>query len=169
MGGILTLGAVSAPGVFQFLRAHEAETLAPQLFGVLLARFAFVALVCGALALCTWLMEGLIAKPTERSQVLWRLQGACVLLMLGLALYLQFGALPELLRDQMAVIQESIESGVALSARGIEGKSVMRLHYDAVHQNYTRLTMIIFWLGAASLAAFAWRLSLPEKNARITE
>ena len=89
--------------------------------------------------------------------------------MLAVALYLQFGALPELVRDQMAVIKESIETGVALSARGIEGKSAMRLHYDALHQNYTRWTMIVFWLGAAALALFAWRLSLPQKNASITK
>jgi hypothetical protein len=33
------------------------------------------------------------------------------------------------------------------------------LRFDALHENYSRLTMVIFWLGAASLGAFAARVS----------
>ena len=169
LGGILFLGAVSAPAIFQFLRAQNAEPLAPQLFGVILARFSVVALVCGVLALCAWLIDGLAARPAGRGQILWRGQGGCIFFMLAVALYLQFGALPELLHNQMAVIKESIETGIALSAHGTAGKSAMRLRYDVLHQNYSSLTMVIFWLGTASLAALTWRVSLLEKMARVTE
>ena len=164
LGGILFLGAVSAPGIFRFLRAQGQEALAPQLVGVLVARFAPVALAFGILALVGWVLEKGLTRREAQRQSLWRTlwigQGAGVMTMLGLALYLNFGALPQLLRDQQAVIQESKATGTALSARGTENKSPARLRFDALHENYSRLTMIIFWLGAASLGAFATRISL---------
>jgi hypothetical protein len=159
LGGIIFLG-VGAMTIFPFLRAQNVEPLAPQLFGVILARFSGVALILGALTLVAWLIEGWATMPRGRGQILWRIQGACVLVMLALSLYLKFGALPALLHDQMAVIAESARTGVALSAHGTEGKSAMRLRYDALHRSYSSLTMVIFCLGVTSLASFAWRLSL---------
>ena len=167
LGGILFLGAVSAPGIFKFCRAHDVEALAPQLVGVLVARFAPVSLVFGALALLAMLAEVISmpvsAKRQATRRLLWRGQAIGVLAMLGVAFYLNFVALPQLLSDQEAVMRESAANGTTLSARGTEGKSATRLRFDALHQRYSSLTMIIFWLGAASLAAFAWRVSLPEK------
>lgn len=173
LGGILFLGAVSAPGIFKFLRAENQEALAPQLVGVLVARFAPVSLVFGVLALLGWLLDSVLATPNTRVRAwwkpLWMGQGAGVFTMLALALYLNFGALPQLLRDQQAVIQESKATGTTLSARGIAGKSPARLRFDALHNSYSHLTMIIFWLGAASLAAFAGRVSLNEKRQDLSE
>lgn len=159
LGGIVFLGAVTAPQIFRFLRSHHAEPLAPSLFGEILARFAVFALVLGGVALLGWLLDGLFSKPQGRGQLLWKLQGGATLLMLAISLYLQAVALPSLLLNQDAVIQESIKTGVALSARGVEGKSEMRRRYDALHRNYTTLTMAVFYIGAASLAALMWRLS----------
>jgi hypothetical protein len=168
LGGIAFLGAVTAPLIFRFLRSQNLEPLAPQLFGVILERFSIVGLVCGVLALCAWLLDGAMSKPAQGRRTLWSAQGGCTGLMLAVALYLQLGALPALLHDQMAVIKESQETGIVLSAHGTEGKSAMRLRYDALHQRYSGLTMVIFWLGAAGLVAFAWRVTLPDEKASNT-
>src|SRR5687767_872220 len=115
LGGIMFLGAVSAPGIFKFLRAQGQEALAPQLVGVLVERFAPVSLVFGVLALLGWLLESAMAGPNTRSRhswkPLWLGQGAGLCSMLGLALYLNFVALPQLLRDQKTVIAESKATG----------------------------------------------------------
>jgi ABC-type Fe3+-siderophore transport system permease subunit len=163
MGGIITLGAVGASSTFKFLREHGQETLAPQLFGVMLSRFAVVSLVLGALALISWILDGALSRPIARGKILWMVQGACVVVMIGIALYLRQAALPVLLRDQMEVIAESLKTGVPLAASGIEGKSAMRLQYDALHRSYTLLTQIIFYLGAGALLCFAARLSERQK------
>jgi uncharacterized membrane protein len=166
LGSLLFLGPIGAPGIFKFLRAQNQEALAPQLVGVLVERFAPVSLVLGALALLSWLIEGLMKqeKRQPRWKRLWMGQGACVMGMLALALYLNLMALPQMLRDQKAVIEESRATGTELSARGMQGKSEARRRFDTLHENYRRLTTIIFCLGAASLAAFAGRVSLNEKR-----
>ena len=166
LGGILFLGPIAAKGIFVFLEAQGQKALAPQLVGVLVQRFAPVSLVFGVLALTGWLLESALVERKERStskwRPLWMGQGAGVVAMLGLALYLNFGALPQLLRDQQAVIRESAATGTALSASGTQNKSPARLRFDALHENYSRLTMVIFWLGAASLGALAGRVSLRD-------
>ncbi len=175
LGGIIFLGAVSAPGIFKFCRAHGVEALAPQIIGVLVARFAPVSLVFGGLALLGYLIEVILRPPSRQNQnqaphrVLWLGQGAGITMMLVVALYLNFVALPQLLSDQEAVIRESAATGTTLSVRGTENKSATRLRFDALHQRYSRLTMGIFWLGALSFAAFSWRVSLPEESVRIVK
>ena len=166
LGSLFFLGPIGAPGIFKFLRAQNQEALAPQLVGVLVERFAPVSLVLGALALLSWFIEGLIKqeKRQPRWKHLWIGQGACVITMLALALYLNLMALPQMLRDQKAVIEESRTTGTELSARGMQGKSEARQRFDTLHENYRRLTTIIFCLGAVSLAAFAGRVSLNEKR-----
>lgn len=166
LGGILFLGAVSAPAIFHFLRDQGQAPLAPQLFGVMLVRFAFVGFACAGLALVAWLIEGVAARPVGRALTLWRVQGLCLAVMLSLSLYLHLGVLPVLLRDQTAVIAESLKTGVALSAKGTEGKSQMRLRYDAQHENHKRLTSVVLFIGIAALASFAGRLSVanPQKS-----
>ncbi len=170
LGGIVFLGAVSAPAIFKFCRAHNVEILAPQIVGALVARFAPLSLVFGAALLFAWIIEGLLARPANRARRLWLAQGVCVAAMLGLALYLNFGALPELVREQGAVIRESMASGTPLGAASgaVPGvvKSAARRHFDTLHENYTRLTMVIVWLGLAALLSFVWRLSLPAGENR---
>lgn len=166
LGGLLFLGPIGAPGIFKFLRAQDQEALAPQLVGVLVERFAPISLILGALTVLSWLVEGLIKqeKRLPRWKRLWIGQGACVITMLALALYLNLIALPQMLRDQKAVIEESKATNTELSVRGTEGKSAARQRFDVLHENYKHLTTIIFGLGAASLILFTARVSLRDEQ-----
>ncbi len=168
LGGILFLGAVSAPAIFRFCRAHGVETLAPQLVGALVARFGPLTIVLGVVLCVAWLGDGLLSRGNRppRERLLWRAQGVCLLAMVGLALYLNFAALPELLREQTTVLRESLATGTPLSASpgaAAEGaKSAARLRFDALHERYSQLTMVIFWLGVTALAALSARLTSAE-------
>jgi hypothetical protein len=82
--------------------------------------------------------------------------------MLGLALYLNQAVLPEMLANQAEVIRESAATGTPLSASADVAKSAVRQNFDMLHQRYSNLTMVVFWLGAATLAAFSLRLSARE-------
>lgn len=157
LGGILFLGAVSAPAIFRFCRAHGVESLAPQIVGALVERFGPLSAVLGVVLCLAWLAEGIVIGKTTRK--VWLMQGCCLSAMLVLALYLNFVALPELLLNQAAVIRESASNGTPLTIAPNVAKSAARLHFDALHQRYSQLTMLIFWLGAAVLALFSWRLS----------
>lgn len=157
LGGILFLGAVSAPAIFRFCRAHGVESLAPQIVGALVARFGPLSAVLGVVLCLAWLADGRFSGKVAHK--LWLAQGCFLGAMLALALYLNFGALPELLREQAAVIHESVVNGTPLTTAPNALKSAARLHFDTLHQRYSQLTMVIFWLGAAALALFSWRLS----------
>ena len=177
LGGILFLGAVSAPAIFRFCRAHDVESLAPQLVGALVARFGPLTVALGVVLCLAWLFDGWLSRFRRTAQervaqerLLWRAQGVCLSAMLTLTLYLNFVALPELQREQGAVIRESIATGTPLGASAgasaSGAKSAARLHFDALHQRYSQLTMAVFWLGVAALFALSWRLSSAEYYSR---
>ena len=168
LGGILFLGAVSAPAIFRFCRAHGVEPLAPQLVGALVARFGPLTVTLGVVLCVAWAFDGLFshcgrtAQERAPARLLWRVQGVCLLAMLSLTLYLNFAALPELLREQGAVIRESVATGTSLNATTGGAKSAARLRFDALHQRYSQLTMVVFYLGVTALAVLSWRLSNAE-------
>lgn len=165
LGGILFLGAVSAAVLFPFCRAHGVESLAPQIFGEQMKVFGWITIVLGVVLCIAWVTEGWLGGKNARK--LWLAQGCCLGAMLVLTLYLNFAALPELLHEQTAVIRESAANGTTLTVAPDALKSAARLHFDALHQRYSQLTMLIFWLGAVALALFSWRLSRDEPRQRI--
>ena len=167
MGGIIFLGAVSAPAIFRFCRAHGVESLAPQIVGALVARFGPLSAILGVVLCVAWLAESALGvrRGPQNARKLWLAQGCCLAAMLALALYLNFDALPTLLREQAAVIAESAANGTPLTTAPGVAKSAVRLHFDTLHQRYSLLTMVIFWIGAAALALFSWRLSRDESAA----
>src|SRR5512144_238945 len=86
LGGMVVLGAIVAPATFQVLQASAPETgraLAGELFGVVLARFHYVAYAAAALLLLTMAAMALLG-PRPRGLAV---RSAIVAVMLGVAIY----------------------------------------------------------------------------------
>ena len=69
LGGMLTLGALVAPTIFQVLQTHElvdGRVLAGDVFGAILARFHYVGYAAGAVLLLTLFMMRLLG-PRPRA------------------------------------------------------------------------------------------------------
>jgi uncharacterized membrane protein len=153
VGGIVFLGAIMAPAAFGISRA-----LGPQLVGAALARFTPATYICGVLMLLAWAGEGgLNRRRSGRNESrvaghkLWWAQGACMLVMLAVALYLGRVLTPRLNSLQPPAIN-AITRGAPL--RGTD-----KAAFDAAHQRYTQLTKLNLWLGIATLFLLSLRTS----------
>ena len=132
LGGMLILGAIVAPTIFEVLQAHApaaGRELAGDAFGVMLARFHYVAYGAGVLLLLMLgAMRVLGPRPAHGG-----IRAAIVVIMLGIALY-----------SGMVVLQQinavQAEAG-GLPSRLPEGDA-RRVRFDALHLLSTRLMML---------------------------
>ncbi|MGE0445793.1 MAG: DUF4149 domain-containing protein [Vicinamibacterales bacterium] len=129
LGGMVVLGAVVAPTIFQVLQAGDAangRALAGAAFEATLVRFHTVAYVSGGLLLLTLaLMRILGPKPVHfNARVL------IVLAMLGLAMYSGWVVLGRI---------DEIQAAVGTLPSRLPAGDPRRLEFDSLHTLATRL------------------------------
>lgn len=132
LGGMIVLGALVAPATFQVLQASAPETgraLAGELFGVVLARFHYIAYGAAALLLVTMAAMALLG-PRPRGLAL---RFAIVAAMLGVALYSGVIVLGNINATQRAV--------GTLPSKLPQGDP-RRTRFDELHTLSTRLMMV---------------------------
>ena len=140
LGGMVILGAIVAPTLFQVLQAAAPEagrTLAGQAFGAILSRFHYAAYASGGLLLFTL---GLMAMLGPRPRG-FAVRVLLICLMLGVALYSGMVVL-----DNVDAIQR--EAGTLPSL--LPAADIRRIRFDALHVLSTRL-MAFNILGALVL------------------
>jgi len=132
LGGMVTLGAIVAPTIFQVLQANEpvgGRELAGEVFGTILTRFHYVAYGAGVVLLLTLFAMRLLG-PRPRA---FGVRAAIVAAMLVTALYSGFIVL-----QQIDAVQQE--------AGGLPSKlppdDVRRLRFDELHVRSTRLLLL---------------------------
>jgi hypothetical protein len=134
LGGMVTLGAVVAPAVFQVLPLREPEAgriLAGAVFGAALGRFHYVAYACGAVILITLVAMAVLGPRPASFAVRTALAG----FMLGIALYsglFVLGSVDRLQRD----------IGVNVAPSSLPASDGRRVRFDQLHLLSTRLMMV---------------------------
>lgn len=175
LGGIAFAGAV-APLLFRVARENGVEAVAPQMFGAMLARFGFITLICALLMLGGWLGETRASRAPlslwpQRARSLWIAQGILTMVMLAVALYLSLGLLPRMNTLQREFLPQFRQGAASQTSANRDltipklDNSAPRQEFERGHVNSTRLTMLCFWLGIATLACFSARSILPRTKA----
>jgi hypothetical protein len=134
LGGMVILGAVVAPTVFQVLQAREPDTgrvLAGAVFATALTRFHYVAYACGGVILVTLIVMAVLG-PRPAS---FAVRTVLVSVMLGVALY--SGLI--VLRSADHIRQEL---GLNVSPSSLPAGDVRRIRFDQLHLLSTRLMMV---------------------------
>ena len=142
LGGMVVLGAVVAPTIFQALQAQDpiaGRALAGDAFGAMIGRFHYVAYGAGALMLLA--MAGMALLGPRPAQ--FAIRTAIVMAMLGVAVYSGLVVLTRI--DQ---VQQ--EAGVLPSRLPVTDSR--RIEFDSLHELSTRLMMIN--MGAALVLLF---------------
>ncbi|MGH9349824.1 MAG: DUF4149 domain-containing protein [Vicinamibacterales bacterium] len=142
LGGMVILGAVVAPTVFQVLQARDPEAgrvLAGAIFGATLGRFHYVAYACGVVLLVSLVAMALIGPRPTQFAVRTLLAG----IMLGVAVYSGVVVLGSVERLQHDI-------GAAVSIASLPAGDARRVRFDQLHLLSTRL-MMINMLGALVL------------------
>jgi hypothetical protein len=142
LGGMVVLGAIVAPSVFQVLQLREPDTgrvLAGAVFGAVLARFHLVAYVCGATILLTLILMAVLGpRPPQ-----FAIRTVLAAIMLAIAVYSGVVVLGSVNR-----LQQEIGANVAPSS--LSGGDARRVRFDSLHLLSTRL-MMINMVGALAL------------------
>jgi uncharacterized membrane protein len=141
LGGMIVLGAVVAPTIFQTLQglaAQEGRALAGEAFKAMLVRFHYVAYACGAALLLSLLGMGLLG-PRPRG---YAIRAGLVAVMLAVALYSGLVVLSEI---------DSIQQAVGTLPSRLPANDLRRLRFDALHVLATRLMQANIVLGLALL------------------
>jgi len=143
LGGMVVLGAVVAPTIFQVLQASEPATgraLAGEAFGVMLGRFHYVAYAAGALLLVTLAAMALLGPRPKGLAA----RSALVAAMLAVAIYSGVVVLGNI---------DAIQREVGGLPSRLDAGDARRLRFDQLHQLSTQLMMVNI-IGA--LALLAW-------------
>jgi hypothetical protein len=130
LGGMLTLGWLAAPAIFEVLQQATpgGRALAGAVFGTILRRFHLVAYGCGAAMLAS-LVGRVLAGPPPAA---WRWQLLVVSAMLAVALYSGLALAPRLERAQQV-------DGVPVSA--LEATDPRRVAFARLHGLSTALML----------------------------
>jgi hypothetical protein len=150
-GGMIVLGAVVAPAVFQTLPALEpadGRALAGAAFGTVLHRFHFVAYGAGAVVLLTLLAMALLG-PRPRN---FAVRLAIATTMLLSAAYSGVAVLGEIDGIQQQLAQAGSAVQLALPSQ-LPQNDPRRVRFDQLHQLSTRLMLgnivgalaLLFW------------------------
>jgi uncharacterized membrane protein len=132
LGGMVILGALVAPTIFQVLQANAPETgrvLAGEAFGAMLSRFHYVAYASGGLLLVTL---GLMAMLGPRPRG-FAVRVLLICSMLAVALY-----------SGMVVLRnvEAIQREAGTLPSLLPAADARRVRFDALHLLSTRLMMV---------------------------
>jgi uncharacterized membrane protein len=146
LGGMLVLGAVVAPSVFQVLPAYApvaGRALAGAVFGTVLQRFHYVAYASGGVLLVTLVAMALLG-PRPRS---FAIRAAIIAVMLGVALYsgvIVLGEIDALQRELAAAspATSAADTLVAALPSQLPADDARRVRFDQLHQLSTRLMVI---------------------------
>ena len=134
LGGIVVLGAVVAPSVFQVLPTREPEAgriLAGAVFGAALGRFHYVAYGCGAVLILTLLSMAVLGpRPAQ-----FALRTILAAIMLGVAVYSGVVVLGSVHRLQR-------EIGIDVAPSSLPPGDARRASFDRLHLLSTRLMMV---------------------------
>jgi uncharacterized membrane protein len=134
LGGMVVVGSVVAPAVFQVLQTRSPEAgriLAGAVFGTVLGRFHYLAYACGGIILVTLIVMAVLGpRPTA-----FAVRTALVSAMLGIALYSGFVVL-------RSVEHLQHEIGVNVSPSSLPAGDTRRVRFDQLHVLSTRLMMI---------------------------
>lgn len=129
LGGMVALGAVVAPTIFQVLQAGDlvnGRALAGAAFGAMLGRFHVVAYMAGGLMLLALaLMRILGPKPVH-----FAARALLVLAMLGIAIYSGLAVLGRI---------DEIQAAVGTLPSRLPAGDPRRLEFDSLHALATRL------------------------------
>jgi uncharacterized membrane protein len=142
LGGMVVLGSVVAPAVFQVLQARAPETgriLAGAVFGTALDRFHYLAYACGGVILITLIIMAVLGPRPAAFAV----RTILVSIMLAIALYSGLVVL-----RSVDDLQRQI--GVDVSPSSLPADDERRVRFDRLHLLSTRL-MMINMLGALVL------------------
>lgn len=129
LGGMVALGAVVAPTIFQTLQTlspQDGRAFAGESFKAMLVRFHYVAYACGGVLLLSLVGMGLLG-PRPRG---YAVRAALVAVMLVVALYSGFVVLAEI---------DGIQRLVGTLPSRLPEQDPRRLRFDELHRLATRL------------------------------
>ena len=101
-GGLIALGSIAAPSIFDVLdarRVADGRVLAGALFGEILRRFHYLAYGCGAVVLASLVARGVLGPRPRRFAV----RMAILVVMLGATAYSGYVISPSVERMQQAI------------------------------------------------------------------
>jgi len=134
LGGMVVLGALVAPSVFQVLQARAPEAgrvLAGAVFGTILTRFHLLSYICGSAILAVLLIMAVLGPRPPAFAV----RTLIVLAMLAVAAYSGFVVL-------RSVNDLQREIGEAVSPSSLPADDARRVRFDQLHALSTRLMML---------------------------
>ncbi len=143
LGGMVAIGAVVAPTIFQTLQVvapQEGRAFAGEAFKAILIRFHYVAYACGALLLLSLVGMGLLG-PRPKG---YAIRAALVALMLAIALYSGLVVLAEI---------DGIQAAVGTLPSRLAVGDPRRVRFDELHVLATRLMQANI---VAALALLWW-------------
>lgn len=162
LGGLAFFGAMAAPAMFKISRAAGVGELAPQMVGVMLARFNSVMYACGVFLLLAWLVEPLCgAVRAGASRTLWWIQGVCSIAMLAIAIYLGTTLMPQLTRLQREVRPAAT---TAPTTKTRPPNAAAKARFDALHTGYSGWAAVTLYLGLAALLTTTWRFTINHER-----
>jgi len=134
LGGMVILGAIVAPTMFQVLPLREPDAgrmLAGAVFGAALGRFHYVAYACGVILLITLILMAVLGpRPAQ-----FAVRTTLAAIMLGIAIYSGVVVLGSVERLQW-------EIGLNTAPSALPEGDTRRLRFDQLHLLSTRLMMI---------------------------
>ena len=125
LGGLLALGAIAAPAIFEVVAARgipDARLVAGAIFGEILRRFHLVAYGCGAALLLSLVIRRILG-PRPRN---FAIRFGIATIMLAAALYAGF-----VLHHQIETVQRQI--GVNVSASSLAQGDPRRVEFGRLH------------------------------------
>jgi hypothetical protein len=134
IGGLLALGGIAAPAIFEVVSARgvpDGRLLSGAIFGEVLRRFHLVSYVCGALILIALFVRAVLGPRPRRFAV----RAAIAALMLGAALYSGM-----VLSGNIARVQREIGEGVAASS--LPEGDPRRAAFGRLHAQSTLLQIV---------------------------
>ena len=158
LGGMIVLGAVVAPSLFATLPAQDPENgraLAGLAFGVVLARFHYLAYGAGALLVLSLTLMALLGPRPKGFAVRTGIAAA----MLAVALYSGVFVLGEIGTIQREVAAAAPSITAALPSR-LPAGDPRRIRFDQLHQLSTRLMMCTV---LAALVLLVWEAREPAR------
>jgi hypothetical protein len=144
-GGLIALGAVAAPSIFDVLIARQipdARLVAGAIFGETLRRFHLVSYACGAVLVCSLAVRAILGPRPRRFAIRLGIASA----MLAASLYSGLVVSPRI---------ERLRREVGVSPSSLPAEDPRRAEFGRLHGRSTMLEIIPV-LGA--LVLLAWEL-----------